>query len=127
MSSEDGLRRRRELQNGSASKTEHADTCIGRKGGVKKFGSVQWLSTHKNAALLSFVYLAIGLAWGFNKYLATPSVLPEEYILCTDTRFGIYTVDDESSVVQCIGVNGSLIFDRGLLCAFYFAVATDSR
>jgi hypothetical protein len=127
MSSEDGLRRRREPQNGSAPKTGRADASIGRKEGAKKVGLAQWLDTHKNAALLSFVYLAVGLAWGFNKYLATPSVLPDEYILCTGTRFGIYTVDDKSSVVQCIGVNDSLIFDRGLLCASRLALAMDNR
>jgi hypothetical protein len=49
------------------------------------------------------------------KHQSAHGELPETYILCSPRHKNIYTVDAEMSRVQCIGVNGTVIFERGLL------------
>jgi hypothetical protein len=117
MSSENSLRRRHEQSNGAAPKVEAIQCSAKQKKDVKRTSAFQWLKRNPTTVLLSTAYLAVGLFWAYGKYLKTHPALPDTYILCTGRNQQIYTVDENSSKVQCIGVEGSLIFDRGLLGA----------
>jgi hypothetical protein len=59
--------------------------------------------------------LTVLVAAVFTQWIARPPSLGNEYALCSPDGANIYTVDDALPNVQCIGVNGSYIFDRGHL------------
>jgi hypothetical protein len=135
MSSETGLRRRHEPEPEPPAtvRTSHTVALNASTDGKKKKPTklstrlVAWYRANQSLVFAGIAYMVFGLAWAFSKfYLVEPSV-SDLYVLCTSGGSRIYTVDDAMPKVQCIGVNGTVIFERGLMCTSWFPFARDTE
>jgi hypothetical protein len=114
------VRRRRGVQ-ADASKHEELSSTTGKR--TKKAEPTSWV---RQILVLGAPVLAFVAAALLARQLARPTPLGEVYALCSRDGRGIYTVDESLPTVQCIGVNGTTIFDRGRLSTHSYSSGTQS-